>query len=232
MIIKKIFKGEVDELVHISLLKFGKGNFENKYTLEAKKKAGRWHIKTSPEYANFFVKKCLRGNLEVKGAIISTFDLKEEIDFEFEKEKNYMGIKQILINNQIDAEKIFKLMEKYPKVFFALSFKTDNAEVKIKAKPPKSPKPAAKGQAIKNDFCNIKTSDKELLNDLFFDIDYENAGEIVIAHDINIDKIILPDNIKEMKPAEIRENSKRHGEIIRRIVVDGKKKENKAEFTA
>ena len=45
MIIKKIFNGILDEAVHSDFLKFGKGEFKDKYLISGKKQADKWTIR-------------------------------------------------------------------------------------------------------------------------------------------------------------------------------------------
>jgi hypothetical protein len=234
MIIKKIFKSDLDEEVHSDLLKFGRGEFKDKYLIEAKKQKNLWAIKTSSEFANFLVKNCLKDAEEeilIKGIIISTFNL-DEPGFEIKKTSNFMGIKKMEINTMIKPEKILNLIEKFPRIFFALSFKTNKNELKIKPKAPKSAKPSTKGEKkLKADFCSLKTSDLNIIRKLFFDIeDFENAKEIKIKHLIKISEIEYPKEEKD--PKIIREKSKRRGILIREIDNDRKRETRKAEFYA
>ena len=140
-----------------------------------------------------------------------------------------MGIKQFLIDGLIRGEKIISLMNKYPKVFFALSFKISDYELKIKAKAPKSGKPGAKGEdGPKADFCSLKTTDFSLVKDLFFD--FPDFKEISINHTIEINSIEVPSG--NMAPEEMREKSIRLGKVIRKIKVDGVEKRSEKEFRA
>lgn len=233
-VINKIFSGEVDSEVHDDFVKFSKGVFENRYLLEGKKQASKWAVKSSSEFANYFVRKCLRkvsGLVEIKGIIVSTNKgLKEKFEFEIEGEKGYMGIKQFLINSSIEPEKILKLMEKYPKAFYALSFKTDNCELKIKAKAPKSGKPGKREDdgEPRADFCSLKTSDAEIVRDLFFD--FPDFKEIKVNHTIEINNIDVDASIKD--PVEMREKAVRLGKVVRKVVVDGKEKVSEKELVA
>src|SRR3989344_1355020 len=91
-VIAKIFSGEIDEEVHSDFVKFSRGVFENRYLLEGKKQKDRWGVKTSAEFANFFVRKCLEkfgGKFDFKGAIICTANIKEDIEFEIAGVKSY-----------------------------------------------------------------------------------------------------------------------------------------------
>lgn len=234
MVIQKIFDKNFDEEVHSDFLKFGRGEYKDRYLLEGKKQANKWSIKTGPEFVNFLVKKCLQSledDVSVKGIIVSTLDLKDEIDFEIAKTSNFQGIRKLNISTTLDPKKILNLMEKYPRVFFALSFSGDDFVLKIKAKAPKSGKPGKESdEGPRPDFCSLKTKDEELVKELFFDVG--NFKEVEVNHMIHVTDIVYPGNMDELKPAEIREQSKRKGKIIRKVVVDGKEKISEVEFVA
>lgn len=231
MIIKKIFSGIFDEEIHSDFLKFGKGMYDGKYSIEGKKRKGLYSIKTSSEFANYLVKKGLEkidGSVNVTGVIVSTNTLDIPISSDL---KQFMGIKQYKVNGSVNASTILDLMEKYPRVFFALSFSVDNYVLKIKPKAPKSAKPSTKEEKdIKIDFCSLKTSDENIIKEIFFDV--SDFNEILVKHTIKIDQIVYPKDFSKMKPEEVREQSKRKGILIRKIIVDGKEKKSEANFEA
>jgi len=233
MVIKKIFEDIFDEEVHADFLKFGRGEFKDRYLIEAKKQKDKIVIKTSAEFANFLVKKCLQGaeeKIAMKGIIVSTMDLRDEIGFEIIKQKNFQGIRQLVIDTEISPQEILNFMEKYPRIFFALSFKINNYELKIKAKPPKSAKPGKKsGDGPKANFCSLKTNDLEIVNELLFDVP-NNWKEVKINHVLKIEEILYPNDLKEMKPEEIREQSKRKGVLVRNLEVDGSNSVKEKDF--
>lgn len=228
--INKIFSDEVDDWVHYEFVKFGKGVYENRYLLEAKKQKDKWSVKTSSEFANFFVLKLLEKapeNISVRGAIITTLDMKKDIGFEIFDVKNYMGIKQYLIDTTINKQSLLNLINKYPRAFYALSFSANGSELKIKAKAPKNGKPGNKGEnEPKADFCSLKTLDGEIIRDLFFDI--SDFNKIKIKHTIQINEIEIPKEVAE--PEKIRELAKRKGVVKRVINVDGKEKVEEKSF--
>lgn len=228
--LKNIFAGKSDESAHNEFIKFSKGIFTNRYLMQAKKQKSQWAIKTSSEFANFLVSKCLEkthGEIAVKGLIVCTFDLKDEIPFEIEKVKQFMGVKQYVINTKVNAQKLLDLTNKFPRVFYALSFSTPNCDLKIKPKMPKSGKPSTKAkEEPKADFCSLKTNEKEIIDDLFFD--FPNFKEIFIKHTIKIDEIILPQGIDD--PKKMRELAKRKGQIIREISIDKREEKKQADF--
>lgn len=222
-IIKQIFDGKVNDSSHVEFVKYGKGIFANKYIVECKKQKDKWAIKTSAEFANFFVRKCLEkasGEIDMKGAIIATFKVADEAGFPIERVKQFMGIKQALVNTSVPVNKVLELMDKYPKAFFALSFTAGDCILKIKAKAPKSAKASSKGNKRPNaDFCSLKTSDKKIVDDLLFGVG--DFSEVSINHTLMIDQIILPKG--ETDSVRIRELAKKKG-ILKREVLVGEKK--------
>lgn len=234
MVIKKIFDGVFDNEVHVAFLKFGRGNYRDKYLIEGKKQAKNWAIKTGAEYANFLVRKCLEGvgeNVKMKGVIVSTLDLRDEIEFDLKKVSNFQGVRKHVVDGEVSKENVLALMEKYPKAFFALSFKNDDFDLKIKAKAPTSGKPGKEKEGgPQADFCSLKTTDKGIVDGLFFDIvDFE---KVRVKHEIEVTDIIYPADMANLKPAEIRELAKRKGVLKRIADVDGDVRESETEFTA
>ena len=231
MIIKKIFEGIFDEKIHSDFLKFGRGEYKNKYLIEGKRQAKKWAIKAGAEYVNFLVRRCLEkvdGLVEIKGVIVSTLDLRDEINFEIKKVSNFQGVRKHLIDSEIESSQILSLIDKYPKVFFALSFKGDGFVLKIKPKSPNSEKKGKEDGEPVVDFCSLKTEDKTLVDELFFDVN--DFQEVFISHTINITEIIYPKNVENLKPAEIRGLAKKKGVITRRVNVGGAEKTSEAEF--
>lgn len=235
MIIKKIFEENCDEAVHNDFVKFSRGEFKNRYLVEGKKQAKNWTIKTGPEFANFFVKKGLEQlteKIKVKGIISTTLNLAEEIPFEISKISQFQGVKKYIIDTEVNPTDVLSLMEKYPKVFFALSFNLGSLNIKIKAKPPKSGNPSSKDkEEVKVDFCTVKTDNKKLLEELFWDIGL-SWSLILIKHDLIIEDIVYPKDMASMKPAEVREKSKRKGKIIRKIKIDEREEQFEKQFVA
>lgn len=231
MIIKKVFDGAFDDSVHVAFLRFGRGEYKNKYLIEGKRQAKKWAIKAGAEYANDLVKLCLGKTsepVEIKGVIVSTLDLRDEINFEIKKVSNFQGVRKHVIDSEINPSEILELIDKYPKAFFALSFKGDGFVLKIKPKAPKAEKKPKEGEELSVDFCSFKTDNKEDISELFFGVG--DFNEVFINHTINVNDIIYPSNMSELKPTEIRELAKRKG-IVKRIVnLDGSEKISETEF--
>ena len=96
MVVKKIFDGAIDEEVHNDFMKYGKGEFHSKYLISGKRQKDKWVLKPGAEMVNHLVRKCLKkvsGKIQVNGIIVSTINLgDDELGFEVEKRKNFMGI--------------------------------------------------------------------------------------------------------------------------------------------
>ena len=229
--IKKVFDNEVDEEVHLQFQKFSRGEFTNRALIKAKKVKNNYTIFTTAEFANELVRN-VAGKLgdekaNVTGAVISTLDLNNELDFK--SKKQFMGIKQYVIDKHMSGNEITKLIEKLPKVFFALSFSSGAGDVlKIKPKAPKSSKPKTKDDTPKPDFCKLITNDEKIAKDFVFEKhDFKDA---LIGHDFIIKEILVPKDEKDFAVA--REKAKRKGVIVRRATIDGVKTAVEKEFEA
>lgn len=228
--INKVFSEKVDEEVHLQFQKFSRGEFRNRAVIKAKKAKDNYTISTTAEFANEFVKivaeKLGEETAHITGAVISTLDLGDEIVFS--SKKQFMGIKQYVIDKNMTGDEIIKLLEKLPKVFFALSFSGKGNILKIKAKAPKSSKPKTKEEVPKPDFCKLTTSDEGIAKDFVFE--KHNFKDAEISHDFIIKELIIPKDEKDFAMA--REKAKRKGVIIRRATIDGIKTAVEKEFEA
>ena len=229
--IKKVFDNEIDEEVHLQFQKFSRGEFTNRALIKAKKVKNNYTIFTTAEFANELVriiaKKLGDKKTHVTGAVISTLALDNEL--KFKTKKQFMGIKQYVIDEHMSGNEILDLVKKLPKVFFALSFSSESGDIlKIKAKAPKSAKPKTKEERPKPDFCKLITSDEKIVKDFI----WEKSGfkDALIIHDFMIKEIIAPKDEKDFAAA--REKAKRKGIIVRRIEIDGVKSAVEKEFEA
>ena len=230
--IKRVFDGESDESLHLQFQKFSKGEFKDRAIIKAKKSKAGYTISTTPEFTNEFI-KCVAEKLgenktKVTGVVISTNDLLGEL--KFKERKQFQGVKKYIIDTEISGSEIKEILNKFPKVFFALSFESDGTDLKIKPKAPKSGKPSKKGEEKpKPNFCRIKTTDEKIAKDFVFE--RENWKEAEISHKFLITDIIIPDNLKDSNDfSKVREESKRKGKIVREAVIDGEEVKNEKEF--
>ncbi len=231
--IKKVFESKSDGEVHLQFQKFSRGEFKDRAIIKVKKVKNNYTITTTAEFANELVRiaaeKMGNEKTNVTGAIISTFALDNEL--EFKSKKQFMGIKQYIIDKEMSGREILELLEKFPRVFFALSFSHKEDILKIKAKAPKSAKPKTKEEAPKPDFCKRITSDEKIARDFVWE--KSDFKEATISHDFIIEEIVIPEEIKNEKDfAVVREKSLRKGKIIRKAVIDGVKSVEEKEFEA
>ncbi|MFA6023222.1 MAG: hypothetical protein WC781_03985 [Candidatus Pacearchaeota archaeon] len=219
--IKKIFEGRVDNSVHIQFQKFSRGEFRDRAMINASKSKDKYSIATTYEYAVEFVRsvaeKILAGQkVKVTGVVVSTRDLKGELNFK--SIKQFMGIKQYILDDLMSKEDILKLCDKFPNSFLGLSFSVGDTELKIKPKAPKSAKPSTSDKGPSVDFCKLKTNDLNLVKSILFDV--EDFKKVQISHEFLITDIEIPKN--ESDPAKMREMAIRKGKIVRHLNLDGK----------
>jgi hypothetical protein len=232
--IKKVFDNKIDEEVHQQFQKFSRGEFPNRALIKAKKVKNNYTLFTTAEFANEFVRivaeKLGDRKTKITGAVISTLGLENELDFK--SKKQFMGIKQYIIDKEMSGHEIIGLLDKLPKAFFALTFNSEKGDVlKIKAKAPKSAKPKTKEDAPKPDFCKLTTSDEKIAKDFVWE--KSDFKEAVISHDFIIEEIVIPEEIKGEKDfAIVREKSHRKGKVVRRATIDGIKTAKEKEFEA
>ena len=232
--IKKIVDKNFDESVHAQFQKFSRGEFPERALIDAKNSNGKYTIKTSHEFANELVRtvaeKLNSNKTQVTGAIVSTSDLKNNL--EFKEIKQFQGVKRYLIDTEMSGEEIINLLDNFPKTFFALSFSADDkTKLKIKPKAPKSGKPGKGKDKPKVNFCVLKAIDKNLADSFVFE--NPRFKKAMISHDFFIDKIEVPQELKDSKDfALIREKSKRVGRILRKAVIDEKEFSREFDFEA
>ncbi|PJC45209.1 hypothetical protein CO037_02670 [Candidatus Pacearchaeota archaeon CG_4_9_14_0_2_um_filter_30_8] len=230
--IKKIKDKKIDGLVHNQFQKFSRGTFKNRAVIGARKTKNKYTINTSSEFANELVRvmaeKLGEKKTNVTGAIVSTSDLKEKI--QFTEIKQFQGVKRYLINYELSGKEILNLLDEFPKVFFALTFNSDEENIlKIKSKAPKSGKPGKGDEEPKADFCKLITNDEVIGKSFVFE--KEDFKKADIKHEFVIEKIVMPET-DEKDFAKIREMAKRAGKIVRYSEIDGVKSVNEYEFTA
>lgn len=221
--IKRVFDKKIDDETHAQFQKFSRGEFKNRAIIKIKKVKEKYTVLTTSEFANEFVKivaeKLGNEKTNVSGVLVSTADLGNQIDYQ--SKKQFMGIKQYVLNKEMSGNEIVGLIEKFPKVFFALSFDSGKGDIlKIKAKAPKSAKPKNKDEAPKPDFCKLITNDEKIIKEIIWESDFKNAE---IFHDFIIESIVIPESIKKEKDfAIVREKSLRKGKVVRRGMIDDK----------
>ncbi len=236
--INKIFEGKKDEWTHVQFQKFSRGEFNDRAMIRVKNSSGKYTIGTTSEYAKEVImamaEKLGNNKTQVTGALISALQLE---GFSYDGVSSAIGIKKYMINREMSGNEIIGLCNKVTKAFFGLSFSAGGEELKIQPKSPKSAKGASSAKKedaeLKIDFCKIKTSDKNLVQDLLFDIEVGDFKKIEVKHSFIITDIVIPPELKNEKDfAKVREGALRKGKIIREVDIDGKKVKKEVEFEA
>ncbi|MDP3966550.1 MAG: hypothetical protein Q8Q04_03400 [archaeon] len=230
--IKKIAEKNIDDSVHLQFQKFSRGIFKNRAILKVKKSKDKYSINSGPEFSNEMVRgmaeKLGDKKVLVTGAIVSTLDFSNKI--EFKEKKQFQGVKRYILEKEMNREEILSLINESPKSFFGLSFSVDEKNtLKIKPKAPKSGKPGKGDEEPKADFCKLTTDDDKIGGDFVFEKKDFKVAEI--KHEFVIEKIIMPET-SEKDFAKIREMAKRQGKIIRYSNIDGVKSVKEYPFEA
>ena len=238
--IEKIFLGKSDSLVHLQFQKFSRGIFSNKAPINAKKSGNKYTISTGAEFGNELVievaRKLGEKKAKVSGGIISTVNLKDIPQYAHilahATVKQFQGVKNYAINEELSGKEIVQMVEAFPKAFFGLSFQTEDTQLKIKAKAPKSAKPKNKDEEKpKADFCKLITTDESLAKGFVFE--KHNFTRADIVHTFVIESIEVPEHLKKSTDfLLVREESKRKGKIIRDAEIDGEKSKKEMAFEA
>jgi hypothetical protein len=227
--INKIFNSRIDELVHLQFQKFSRGTFTQRALIKASNTGKGYSLSTGNEFANDFVRamaeKLGSSESHVTGAVVSTSDLKGKLPSTGLKQ--FMGIKQYVINGKMTGNDIIKLLDSFPEAFFALSFSVGENVLKIKPKAPKSAKPKTSEGPPKIDFCSLKTHDAKLIEQFVFE---KNWKKIEIEHTFIISDIELPQGVTE--PTQLRKLAKRKGTIVRKAKIDEKETVSEKTFSA
>jgi len=232
--IKKIVDKKVDDFVHLQFQKFSKGEFRDRAGVRVKHTGKKYTINTTSEFANEMVfavaKKLGNEKSKITGAIVSTSDLKNELDFK--EIKQFQGVKRYLLDQEMSGKEILSLLERFPRSFFALSFEISDTNLKIKPKAPKSGKPGTKeGEPKKPDFCKLVTEDAEIGKSFVLETpDFKQAD---INHTFFIEDMVISDELKKTNDfSKIREEAHRKGRIVRKAIIDEKESTQEIEFEA
>lgn len=227
--IKRIFEGKTDESIHLQFQKFSRGAFRDRALFRATASPKGYSMWLGNEYSTELVRagalKLGANKTHVTGVVVSTADLKSKLPHTGLKQ--FMGIKQYIIDGEMSGTDIVKLIDALPEAFFALSFTVGDTILKIKAKAPKSAKPKTSDEPAKADFCSVKTNDHALIEHFIIEKGWKS---IQGAHVFNVNDIELPVNPKT--PEEMRRLAKRKGTIVRKAMIDGKEHVTEKNFVA
>ncbi len=198
----KIFKKKIDDSVHESLIRFGKGTFENRALLKIT--VSKTNLKLAASYDL------------VKDLTIAIAEYADKIEV---KGKVMKGKKKEEIDEEMTGTQLKKLCEE--NTFILLNLEFGEYSLKVGKSLPKP------GKELKNNFCKCVLP-VEILDKL---TELKDFKKLEISNTFKIDDIIVPDEHKE-DFEQARLNAKRKGILIRKTILDKKESEEKSEFEA
>ncbi|PIN92827.1 hypothetical protein COU54_05430 [Candidatus Pacearchaeota archaeon CG10_big_fil_rev_8_21_14_0_10_31_24] len=204
--LKKVFDGREDDNSHRYFIRFGKGRYPRRFLIkmDVSKKI---KIKTSFEWANDLVNFANElKKLKFTGKVLT----KDKTPGREGKKKAGSFV------YEISDEDISDFADNY--YFYLVDCLDSEISLKIKKS---LPKPGKDSEKIDDKFCVLELDLKylpQVRKTFFFDV--SEGKKTIVEHELNFNEIIIPANEKD--PVKMRENAKRKGEIVRKMVVDGK----------
>lgn len=216
MFIKKIFENRIDESVHQKFVRFGKGCFDRRAIIVVTKN-NLIKITTSFELANdlvAFIAK-LASWFRIQGILLAKKELPEL------KGKK----KGMLWSYEIAQELSSEELAKFAHSCYATLLDCVSPEGKIDLKMKKKlPKPKRSGEIkVDEKFCQLNLATDywpEFHSEFLWDLPHQ-LKKARIEHSYIVEEIILPKQ-QGLNTEQIRQNAKRKGKLIRKMLVDGK----------
>jgi len=228
--IKNIVDGNVSDFEHKKFTRFSKGRFEREI-IKINLVAQKIKVSSGFEYndvlqkmlSKIFVENKQVDSINVKGSVFSKSKEKPdvilnklEIDFETKGKKR-------IIDETMSPDKFKEFVNSIGNFYSLLNIKAGIYSLSVKKSLPKP------GKLIEN-FCKaiFSKSDLDFIHDEFLFDTKEDFKKAIIKHTYLIEDIIIPEKYKD-DVENMRIMSKRKGEIIRDIEVNGEsfKKEYK-----
>jgi len=219
--IKDIFEKNITEHAHKKFIRYSKGTFVGplakiKITKSTLKISASFHY--TDELLEIFGNYVGDKEMHVKGFLIWNTDLSDKllsIGIKYPKVTKSRGIFKYTLDNEIKVKSFIKLFNNYN---LLITIKSNDCSLVTKTAFPKPNK------VFSYDFCKVTLPAEEtkdiVLSEFAFDI--EPTKDILISHEIIIDKIDIP---KADTFDEARRLAKRIGTLKR--VINGKTSEIK-----
>jgi hypothetical protein len=232
--IQEIFQGDQNQdYIHRKFIRYSRGEFKGP-AVGMKNPGGLLKIHASEEYVNL-LGSILAGNshqnLDFSGDIISRDDVGgflSTLGIQVKKSTKKKGVFTLKVDGSIQAENLMHIYSKLTGsyIFLDLNSTENKSSIKTKKKPPKP------GSEPDQNFCSAvfdASLTNAVLDEICFDVDIKDFGEIRISHKYVIKELLIPEEYRE-NFALARVHAKRKGVIERIIEVDGERKEIQKEF--
>jgi hypothetical protein len=199
--IQKIFENKVDEEIHKQFVRFSKGTFKGRGTMKLSLVKDKLKVNASYDLAKDISR------------IIAGLSDKIQITGKVMKSK-----KKEEFDEEVSSERLLELMDDYE--FTLLHLTAGEYSLKVGKSIPKP------GKELKNNWCKaVLPADK--VKDFAFDFDIKKRAEI--THTLIIEDIIIPKEYED-NFEKARLFSKRKGNLIREIIVDGEEIQKETSF--
>jgi len=224
--IKEIFEKGSNKDMHNKFVRFGKGHF-SRFLFDITK-GKNLKVKCSYDFSNDLVKlisENIRESMKIKGKIIAGWDFEEKLKELGLSPKEYKKRGKLYtaeLDSEISPEQLRKVYEMFKDNYLLIDIEAESFKLKTGNSLPKP------GKELKINFCKA-TLPPELKDEFAWDID--DFKKLSIRHELDIDDIIIPEELKN-DPARARVESRRKGKITRILSKDGEEKKKQAEFEA
>ena len=225
--IKKIADKNFDDSVHMLLIRYGKGEYKSRAPISIAKTT-KVKLKSSFEFANDLILFAAElGNCEASGIVLSKKDIssvmsKNKIEGNSETKRGGLFFQNNVDKQELTKEQIIELAKE--SYFMLLDVEGKGFKIKMKKK---LPKPGKDEDKIDDKFCQMELDGEyfeKVKSDFFWDVG--NFKKAKAVHDFIVTGIEIPSALKNSKDfALIREKSLRVGKVVRRLDIDGSKKE-------
>jgi len=224
--IKEIFLGKPVDYMHGMFARYGRGTFEG--PLLTVKNGPSIKAEGSVHYANILgqvIAESTQQEFSVSGAIHAKREIK--VPLKTGKETKKGDIHSVEVKDNMHSDGLKMVYGDYRDAYVLLELSAGKWRLKCKKKPPKP------GGSLDAKFCSAtldKTALDEVMEEILFDVRDRNFREAEIRHEIVIEELVGPPELKK-DPAKFRTQAKRRGRISRRVTVDGRKTETTQEFS-
>lgn len=229
--IKKIFENKTDDSVHRQFVRFSRGSFAGRAALSLQK-GEKIKLGGSFEFANdfsMFAAEISGG--KVTGIVLSKENISSLMSTNGIKGNSETKNGGLFYKNNIDEQQMSQdNLKKLVDNSYASLLDVEGSGFSLKMKKKKLPKPGKSGEIkIDDKFCILELDINywPKLKDFFMLPDCKKAK---ISHIYAIEEVTVDKNEKDF--AKMRENAKKKGKIIRKMMIDGRESVEEKNFEA
>jgi hypothetical protein len=247
--ISKLLRGESDESVHRIFLRYGRGDYEGPAAEISVSKSGNVKVRSTYQYqdliASTFLKVVPLDSISISGLILGYTQLDAElaklgIEVPPFTKKRATHLFQTKISGNYPKDQLFRLYDEIGETayIFCNLNTTIKWQHKSKTKIPSARKEAPIADQLK--FSNTRvpkgtTFLTELLEEIIPDFKDDlptTFSSLQITNSYLINELQFPPKREQLSSAEIRQQTKRKGTLLRVLQIDEKEYNREYQFTA